>query len=79
MDITTIKISQDTKSRIDKLREYRKETYEEILEKILNILNLCKLNPDKAQSKLNAIQIKNIKRKKHNMKQEREQRKNESI
>ncbi len=53
--ITTIKLSEATKSRLDKLRYYKRETYEEIVERILGILNLCKINPEKARSKLIAL------------------------
>jgi hypothetical protein len=37
---TTIKITRKTKQRLDNLREYKKESYEEVLEKILHILNI---------------------------------------
>lgn len=49
---TTLKISKKTKQRLDNLKEYRRETYEEVIEKIINILNLCKINPPKARAKL---------------------------
>jgi len=51
-EITTIKLSKSTKGRIDSLKEYRRESYEEIIEKILEILNVCKMNPLKARAKL---------------------------
>jgi len=50
--ITTIKLSQNTKDRLDNLKEYRRESYEELIEKILEILNICKMNPLKARAKL---------------------------
>ena len=50
--ITTIKLSKNTKGRIDSLKEYKRESYEEIIEKILEILNVCKMNPLKARAKL---------------------------
>jgi len=53
--ITTIKIGKETKSRIDKLRTHKRETYEDIIKNLINILNLCKINPLKARSKLLAI------------------------
>lgn len=58
MDITTIKLSRETKSRLDNLKEYRRETYDEILQKILNILNVCKINPDRARTNLAVIDRK---------------------
>ena len=35
---TTIKLNKKTKLRLDKLKEYKRETYDEILEKMLEIL-----------------------------------------
>jgi hypothetical protein len=53
--ITTIKLEKETKSRLDKVKEYRRETYDEILQKMLNILNLCKVSPERARARLIAI------------------------
>lgn len=50
--ITTIKLSKSTKERLDSLKEYKRESYEELIEKILEILNICKMNPLKARAKL---------------------------
>jgi hypothetical protein len=47
--ITTIKIHKGTKERLDRLKEHPRESYEEVLRKILFILNLSKKNPEKAQ------------------------------
>ena len=63
---TTIKLSKDTKKRLDNLREYRKESYDEILGKILNVLNICKIDPLKARRLLghiaiNRLRLKNLK------------------
>ena len=55
MNITTIKLEKETKKRIDKLREHKRETYEELLRKILYILNTVKVEPEKAQKILNKI------------------------
>lgn len=57
METTTIKISKKTKHRLDNLKEYKKETYEEVLRKILWILNLCKKEPEQAKRKLGAIDV----------------------
>lgn len=51
-EITTIKLSRETKARLDKLKNYKRETYEELLQNILNLLNTVKINPEKARSKL---------------------------
>lgn len=42
--ITTIKLDNKTKQRLEHLREH-KETYNEIINKALNILNICLKNP----------------------------------
>ncbi|HLC31875.1 MAG TPA: hypothetical protein VJK51_04350 [Candidatus Nanoarchaeia archaeon] len=59
--ITTIKLSQHTKQRIEKFRSYRRETYEEILDTMLEILSVCKMNPDRARSMLLGLDIKHKK------------------
>lgn len=51
-EITTIKLSKKTKERLDKMRVYKRESYEEILESIFDILNVCRVNPEKAKMKL---------------------------
>ncbi len=52
IEITTIKLLKSTKIRLDKLRSYPKESYDIIIQKILEILNVCRINPEKAKSKL---------------------------
>lgn len=66
MDTTTIKIHEDTKSELDRLREYRNESYDEVIRKALNILKLCKTSP-----KLSAESIAAIERARERMKQGR--------
>ncbi len=53
--ITTIKVDRETKHRLDKLKVHHKESYDEIIQKILFILNLCKANPNEARGRLLAI------------------------
>jgi hypothetical protein len=53
--ITTIKIHKETKERLDKLKENKRETYEEVLKKILFILNTSKTNPQRARSLMRRI------------------------
>jgi hypothetical protein len=55
MDITTIKITKKTKERLENLRIYRRESYEEIMEKIFGVLNLCRADPEQAKLKLMQI------------------------
>ncbi|MBM3231827.1 hypothetical protein FJZ21_00410 [Candidatus Pacearchaeota archaeon] len=54
-NITTIKLDKETKSRLDKLKIHEKESYDEILQKILYILNLCKSGSNEAKARLIAI------------------------
>lgn len=42
---TTIKLTKDTKSRLDRLKEHEKESYEETIKKALNILNITQRSP----------------------------------
>ena len=54
--ITTIKLTKNTKSRLDKLRVHKRDSYDEILQRMLNILNTCRLEPNRAQAKLRNIE-----------------------
>ena len=45
MQNTTIKISKKTKQRLDNLKEHRRESYEEVIIKILHILNQIRKDP----------------------------------
>ena len=56
MEITTIKLQKKTKSRLDKFKTHRRETYEDILQKILDLLNTCRIHPEKAKAKLIEIE-----------------------
>ena len=49
LKITTIKISTETKKRLEKLKEYDRETFNDVLNKIFYVLNTCKKEPEKAQ------------------------------
>jgi hypothetical protein len=53
--ITTIKISNETKTRLTKLKEHERETYDSTVRKILHILNLFRKNPEKAVKMLKNI------------------------
>jgi len=54
-EVTTIKLSKETKERLDKLKVYKRESYEEILQKMLEILNTARTNPEAARAKLIGI------------------------
>ena len=44
-NITTIKLEKDTKKRLDGLKEHERETYDHIIQKTLNIINITIRNP----------------------------------
>ena len=54
-EITTLKIKKETKERLDKLKEHERETYDQIIRKLLFILNISKKNPEKAKNFMNRI------------------------
>jgi len=43
--ITTIKLQEGTKERLDGLKEHERETYDQVIDKTLNIINICIRNP----------------------------------
>ena len=53
--ITTIKLQEKTKLRLNKLKEFNLESYDQVLRKILYILNMCRKNPEKAKRFLEKI------------------------
>ncbi|HLF53663.1 MAG TPA: hypothetical protein VI544_00630 [Candidatus Nanoarchaeia archaeon] len=55
MSTTTLKLKKETKARLDHLKEYKRETYDDVLEKMLGILNICRFNPERARAKLVSI------------------------
>ncbi|MBS3078824.1 hypothetical protein J4218_01760 [Candidatus Pacearchaeota archaeon] len=61
-NITTIKLSTETKARLEHLKEYDRETYNELINKLFYILNVCRKEPLKAQKILENLD-KRIKRK----------------
>lgn len=54
--ITTIKLLEETKNRIEKLREHKRESYDDILRKILYVLNAARDSPEKAKRVLERIE-----------------------
>ena len=55
MAMTTIKLQKETKDRLEKLRESKRESYDDILRKILYTLNITRENPTKAKAFLEKI------------------------
>ena len=55
LKVTTIKLAEETKLRLEKLREHKGESYNDILKKILYILNVARGGPEKAKRVLERI------------------------
>ena len=55
-EISTIKLTKKTKERLLKLKVYKNETFEEIIEKMLNIFNMFKQNPEAARQALSSLE-----------------------
>ncbi|HLD42256.1 MAG TPA: hypothetical protein VJB06_04410 [archaeon] len=53
---TTIKLRHDTKLQLDRLREYRSESYDEVVKKILYIAKTCKTEPELSKETMEAIE-----------------------
>lgn len=54
--ITTIKLNKDTKQRLERVRLHNRESYDELVQRIMNILNICRADPEKAQRRLRFIE-----------------------
>ena len=53
---TTIKIHEDTKQELDTFREYRNESYDEVIRKVVFIAKTCKTEPELSQETIQAIE-----------------------
>ena len=56
MNATTIKIQKDTKAEIDKFREYKNESYDEVLRKLLYIVKSIKKDPELSKEAIQSIE-----------------------
>lgn len=56
MDATTIKLHQDTKGELDQFREYKNESYDEVIKKVLYIAKHVKENPELSCETIVAIE-----------------------
>ena len=56
MNATTIKIYEDTKSQLDVFREYKNESYDEVLRKVLFVAKTSKTNPELSKETVIAIE-----------------------
>jgi|TARA_B100001971_G_C18009254_1_gene441501 2-phospho-L-lactate transferase/gluconeogenesis factor (CofD/UPF0052 family) len=56
MDATTIKIHENTKSQLDKFREYKNESYDEVIKKVVYIAKTSKTQPKLSNEAIEAIE-----------------------
>jgi len=56
MNNTTIKIYEDTKSQLDQFREYKNESYDEVIKKVVFIARTCKTEPKLSKETVEAIE-----------------------
>lgn len=55
MDATTIKLYENTKRQLDKFKEYKNESYDEVINKMIFIANKAKTNPELSKETVIAI------------------------
>jgi len=56
MSATTIKIHKETKAEIDQFREYKNESYDEVLKKLIYIVKKLKKEPELSKETIKAIE-----------------------
>ena len=55
MHATTIKVHGDTKNQLDSFREYRNESYDEVIRKVIYIAKISKTKPELSRETIEAI------------------------
>ena len=53
---TTIKIHEDTKQELDTFREYKNESYNDVIRKVVFIAKTCKTEPELSKETIEAIE-----------------------
>ena len=56
MSATTIKIQKNTKSQIDQFREYKNESYDDVIKKLIYIVKNLKKEPELSKETIKAIE-----------------------
>ena len=56
MDTTTIKLYRETKSELDLFREYKNESYDEVIRKLVYIARTAKTEPWRSKETVRAIE-----------------------
>ena len=54
--VTTLKIHEDTKQELDSFREYKNESYDEVIKKVVFIAKICKTEPELSRETVEAIE-----------------------
>ena len=54
--VTTIKLHEETKSALDTFREYKNESYDEVIRKMLSIVKQAKTEPRLSKAAIEAIE-----------------------
>lgn len=49
---TTIKLHLETKAKLDQFREYKNESYDEVIAKLVYVAKQCRKNPELSQETL---------------------------
>jgi hypothetical protein len=57
MDTTTIKLYRETKSQLDLFREYKNESYDEVIKKLLYIAKTSKTEPWRSKETVRSIEL----------------------
>ena len=56
MDVCTIKLRRSTKKRLDRYRQYRSESYDEVVNKLAWIADTCQREPKLSQQTIKDIE-----------------------
>ena len=56
MDATTIKVHENTKNQLDQFREYKNESYDELIKKMVFIIRNFKKQPRLSNEAIEAIE-----------------------
>ncbi len=75
MSATTIKLHQDTKKKLDTFREYKNESYDEVIKKLVYIAKSAKADPELSKDTIIAIEKARQRIKKGNFVTEEEAKK----
>lgn len=52
---TTIRLNQETKTELDRFRQYKNESYDELIRKMIHIMKTCEKEPKLSQKTIQEI------------------------